>query len=77
VMDELIEGTHILASECLCRVARLDDCKAFGVTLDDIVVLVMLEERLPLLAAVFTQASVLGPRSLDSHQYASINRRMC
>ena len=38
----IMGGTHILASEGLKRVARLDNSKTFGVALDDILVLVML-----------------------------------
>jgi hypothetical protein len=56
---------HVLASEGFCWVARLNDCKTFGIASNDIVVLVVLQERLPLLAAVIAPASVLCPGCLD------------
>lgn len=38
----IMGATHILASEGLQRIARLDNSKTFGVALDDILVLVVL-----------------------------------
>jgi hypothetical protein len=64
----LFEATgepHIFAFEGFCWVARLDDCKTFGIASNDIVVFVVLQERLPLLAAIFAPASVLRPGRLD------------
>jgi hypothetical protein len=56
---------HVLASEGFRWIARLNDCETFGIASNDIVVLVVLQERLPLLAAVFAPASVLRPGCLD------------
>jgi hypothetical protein len=65
--------THVLASEGFQRISRLNDSKAFGIALDEILVLVMLQERLPFLAAVFTPASVLLPRCLGMRQREAKN----
>jgi len=61
-----VAHTHVLASEGLQRIARLNNSKTFGITLNDILVLVVLQKRFPLLAAVFAPASVLCPRCLES-----------
>jgi hypothetical protein len=77
LLFEVIGESHILASEGFCWVARLDHCKAFGIASDDIVVLVVLQERLPLLAAVFAPASVLRPGCLDMCQWKPGNAGIC
>jgi hypothetical protein len=71
LLSEVIGESHILAFEGFCWVARLDHCKAFGIASDDIVVLVVLQERLPLLAAVEARQrrNMLMPYMFSVHDH--------